>query len=147
MKSTHIKECNRFYSMTTYLNVNLIQKHSHRNISIISDHISGYHGPTILTHNMNHYTPWVLGQLKDTVCVLSQFSCAWLCNPMDYSLPGSSDHGILQARVLDWVAMLSSSRSSWPRDWTYVAHISCIGIQVLYPLPIWEALKDSTSIR
>ena len=147
MKYTHIKECNRFYSMTTYLNVNLIQKHSNRNISIMFDHISGYHGPTILTHNMNHYTPWVLGQLKDTVCVLSQFSCAWLCSPMDYSLPGSSDHGILQARVLEWVAMLSSSGSSWPRDRIDVPYISCIGIQVLYHFSIWETLKDSTSIR
>ena len=34
-----------------------------------------------------------------------------LCDPMDYSLPGSSVHGVLQARILDWVAMLSSRRS------------------------------------
>ena len=41
-----------------------------------------------------------------------------LCNPMDCSLPGSSIHGILQARILEWVAMPSSRGSSWPRDWT-----------------------------
>ena len=35
-----------------------------------------------------------------------------LCNPMDYSLPGSSVHGILQARILEWVAMCSSRGSS-----------------------------------
>ena len=38
--------------------------------------------------------------------------CPSLCNPMDYSPPGSSIHGILQARILDWVAMPSSRGSS-----------------------------------
>ena len=38
------------------------------------------------------------------------------CDPMDCSPPGSSVHGILQARILEWVAMPSSRRSSWPRD-------------------------------
>ena len=37
---------------------------------------------------------------------------------MDYSPPGSSVHGILQGRILEWVAVLSSSGSSQPRDWT-----------------------------
>ena len=41
-------------------------------------------------------------------------SCPSLCNPMDYSLPGSSVHGILQARILEWVAMPSSRGSSDP---------------------------------
>ena len=50
-------------------------------------------------------------------------SCPTLCNAMDYSLPGSSVHGILQARKLDRVAMPSSRGSSWPRDWI---RISCI---------------------
>ena len=39
-------------------------------------------------------------------------SCPILCNPMDYSLPGSSAHGLLQARILEWVAILVS-RVSW----------------------------------
>ena len=39
-----------------------------------------------------------------------------LCDPVDCSLPGSSVHGILQARILDWVAMPSSRGSSCPRD-------------------------------
>ena len=51
---------------------------------------------------------------------------------MDCSPPGSSVHGILQARIPEWVAMLSSRRSSWPRDWTCVSYVSCIGRQVLY---------------
>ena len=49
--------------------------------------------------------------------------CPTLCDPMDCSLPGSSDHGIFQARVLKWVAMSFSRGSSRPRDQTYV---SCI---------------------
>ena len=43
-------------------------------------------------------------------------SCLTLCDTMDYSPPGSSIHGILQARILEWVAMLSSRGSSQPRD-------------------------------
>ena len=50
-------------------------------------------------------------------------SCPTLCNPMDCSLPGSSLHGILQARVLEWVAISFSRGSSWPRDWTQVSRI------------------------
>ena len=48
-----------------------------------------------------------------------------LCNPMDYSLPGSSVHGILQARILEWVAMPSSRGTSQPRDQTCVSWESC----------------------
>ena len=50
-------------------------------------------------------------------------SCPTLCNSMDYSLPGSSLHGILQARVLEWVAIAFSRGSSRPRDRTWVSHI------------------------
>ena len=47
-----------------------------------------------------------------------------LCDPMDCSLPGSSAHGILQARVLEWVAVSFSRRSSQPRDRTWVSRIA-----------------------
>ena len=50
-------------------------------------------------------------------------SCPTLDNPMNCSLPGSSVHGILQARILEWVA-IPFCRGSQPRDWT---QISCIG--------------------
>ena len=50
-------------------------------------------------------------------------SCPTLCNPMDCSLSGSSVHRIFQARILEWVAISFSRRSSQPRDWTQV---SCI---------------------
>ena len=50
---------------------------------------------------------------------------------MDRSLPGSSVHGIFQARILEWVAISFSRRSSQPRDWTWV---SCIVGRCFYPL-------------
>ena len=43
------------------------------------------------------------------------------CDPMDCSLPGSSVHGILQARILEWIAISFSGWSSWPRNWTDVS--------------------------
>jgi len=58
-----------------------------------------------------------------SMCVLVAQSCLTLCNPMDCSPPGSSVHGILQARILEWVAIPFSRGSSWSRDWTQV---SCI---------------------
>ena len=56
--------------------------------------------------------------------------------PVDCSLPGSSVHGISQARVLEWVAISFSRGSSWPRDWTC---ISCVGRQILYHWATREA--------
>ena len=51
--------------------------------------------------------------------------CLTLCDPMDWSLPGSSIHGIFfQARILEWVVISFSRRSSRPRDWTWVSHIA-----------------------
>ena len=58
--------------------------------------------------------------------------CVRLCNSMDCSPPGSSVHGISQARTLEWFAMLSSRGSSQPRDQTCVSYVSCIGRWVLY---------------
>ena len=53
-------------------------------------------------------------------------SCPTLCNPMDCSLLGFSVHGILQARILEWVAIPFSRRSSQPRDRSQVSHIAGI---------------------
>ena len=55
--------------------------------------------------------------------VLVAQSCLTLGNPMDYSSPGSSVHGILQARILEWVAIPFSRASSSPRKWP---RVSCI---------------------
>ena len=56
----------------------------------------------------------------------------YLCDPMDCSLSGSSLHGILQARILEWVAISFSRGSSQPRDQTWVSWVSCIGRWILY---------------
>ena len=62
-----------------------------------------------------------------------------LSNPVDRSPAGSSVCGILQARILEWVAMPSSRRSSRPRDWTRISWVSCIGRWILYHWVISEA--------
>ena len=59
---------------------------------------------------------------------------------MDCSPPGSSVPGILQAKILEWVAVSSSRGSSQPRDQTRVSYLSCIERQVLYH---WRHLRRS----
>ena len=54
---------------------------------------------------------------------MKSLSRVQLCDPMDCSLPGSSLHGILQARVLEWFAISFFRGSSRPRDWTRVSRI------------------------
>ena len=72
-------------------------------------------------------------------------SCPTLCDPRDCSLPGSSVHGILQERIMEWVAMPSSRGSSPPKDRTHISYISCNGRRVLYHCATWEALAKHTS--
>ena len=57
-------------------------------------------------------------------CVLSHFGHIWLCNLVDCSPPDSSVHGILQARILEWVAIPTSRGSSWSRHWTHGSFIA-----------------------
>ena len=64
------------------------------------------------------HTQWNIAVLS-----LAQ-SCLTLRNPMDCSPPGSSVHGNLQARILEWVAIPFSRGSSQPRDQTQVSHIA-----------------------
>ena len=84
-------------------------------------------------HNARWKKPITKGQiLYDSTHVLrakSLQSCLTLGDPIDCSPPGSSVHGILQARTLEWVAMPSSRESSWCRDQTC---ISCTGRWLLY---------------
>ena len=64
---------------------------------------------------------WLLGGVQITcVCMHTKSlqSCPTLCNRLDGSPPGSSVHGILQARILEWVGI------PWPRDWTQVSPIA-----------------------
>jgi len=67
------------------------------------------------------------------VCACSQ-SCRTLWDPMDSCLSGSSDRGILQARILEWVDISFSSGSSPPRDRTHISCISCTGRRILSSL-------------
>ena len=59
------------------------------------------------------------------MCAKLLQSCLTLCDPMDCSLPGSSVHGISQARTLEWVALSFSRRSSQPQDRTCVSCLLC----------------------
>ena len=67
---------------------------------------------------------------KATMCVCMHAKSLQLCltlwDPTDYSPPGSSVQGILQTRILEWVAMPSSRVSSWPRGRTHISCGSCI---------------------
>ena len=72
-------------------------------------------------------------------------SCLALCDPMDCSLSGSSVHGILQARILEWVAISFSRGSSQPRDQTQVSRI--VGRQTLYHLSHQGSPKQLVTCR
>ena len=73
-------------------------------------------------------------------------SCPTLCDPMDCSLPGSSIHGILQARILEWVAISFSRGSSQPRDWIRVSRIAgrCFNLWATREAP--ELVESSLNI-
>ena len=75
---------------------------------------------------------WLILRLRLCMSAKLLQSCLTLCDPMDCSPPGSSVHGILQARILEWVAMPSSRGSSQSRNWTSISCVSYIGRQVLY---------------
>ena len=70
---------------------------------------------------------------------LVALSCPTLWDSLDCSLPGCSVHGIFQARILEWVAISYSRRSSWPRDQTHVPVSPALQADSLstYPLAIF----------
>ena len=69
---------------------------------------------------------------KNTSACECPHSCLTLCDPMDCSLPGSSVHGILHARILECVVNFYSKGSSWHRGGTRVSWVPFIGMQILY---------------
>ena len=75
----------------------------------------GQLSPTTSPHSSNTSSATTS---SDVCCVLSHFSRVRLCNPTNCSPPGSSVHGILQARILEWIAIPFSRGSSWPKAWT-----------------------------
>ena len=76
-------------------------------------------------------------------CLVTE-SCLTLCDPMDYSPPGSTVLWTSQARILEWVAISFPRGSSWPRDWI---RVSCAGRRILYRgliinKALWRAGKE-----
>ena len=92
------------------------------------------------TDSMCHYY-WALRTTKDLAAATKTHimharakllqTCLTLCNSMDHSTPGSFVHGILQARILEWVAVSSSRGSSQWRNWAHISYVSCIDRWVL----------------
>ena len=65
--------------------------------------------------------------------------CLTVCNTMDCSLPGSSTHRILQAKILEWVVVPSSRRSSRSRDGTHVSGLPALAGGFFTTSITWEA--------
>ena len=87
----------------------------------------------LLSHVQLFATPWTAAHQASLSITNSQKVksesevaqlCLTLCNPVDCSPPGSSVHGILQERILEWVAISFSRGSSQPRDQTQVSRIA-----------------------
>ena len=88
-------------------------------------------GKVVKIHPTNvqiSWKQWMWEAVKKVKMLVTQ-SCLTLCNPMDCNPPGFSVHGILQARILEWVAIPFSRGSSQSRDWT---RVSWIGRRILY---------------
>ena len=84
--------------------------------------------------------PWWLGwTTQDNVHAQLLQLCPTLCDPVDRSPPGSFVHGILQARIFEWVAMSSSRGSLWPGDRTHDSCFSCIAGRFFTHWITWEA--------
>ena len=80
-----------------------------------------FHGQYTLGWNLSSCWPMLSGSILEFhVCVLVTQSYLTLCDPRDCSPPGFSIHGIHQARILEWIAILLSRGTSQPRDWTLV---------------------------
>ena len=87
-----------------------------------------------------HWQPeWCHHERKVKVLVIQ--SCLTLCDPMDCSPPGSSVHGICQARILGWASMPSFKESSWSTDWSRVSFVSCIAF-----FTHWAARKAQVQV-
>ena len=94
-----------------------------------------------LKYTLKVYNSISLGiwQIPMCVCVcvcVCTLSCVQLFMIPWTILPQAALHGIFQAKILEWVAISYSRRSSWPRD---QIHISCIGRWILNHCTTWEA--------
>ena len=92
-------------------------------------------------HPLHPYSPAELGVV---CCLVAQLClCPTPCKPLYYSPPGSSVHGIPQARILEWVAISFSRGSSSPRDQTQVSRIAglCFNLWATREAPWWLYLQ------
>ena len=90
--------------------------------------------------SLNRYVVQNLPTDSHYVCMCSVAqSCLTLCNPMNYTPPGSSAHGIFQARILEQAVISYSRESSQPGDQTRISRVFCISTQILYNCVTWES--------
>ena len=88
--------------------------------------------PTLLAPFSGPCHPYILKTFYINMWSAELLQSWTLCDPIDCNLPGSSVHGILQTKILEWVAMPFSTGSSQLGDWTYISWGSCIYRWVLY---------------
>ena len=102
----------------------MTRENSGRDVELLNHSCSAGENIKCCSHSKQSRNPFKNVTHNYHVCLHKLLqSCPILCNPMDCSLPGSSVHGILQVRILEWVAKSSPRGSSPPRDGT---HVSCI---------------------
>ena len=111
-------------TLPTYVHT---REHTHRQLCWPPIHINALH-PSPSTHPKSTST-------NTCVHAKSLWPCLTLCDPKDCSPAGYSVHGILQARILEWVAIPFSRGSSQPRDRTYVSYSSCPAVRFFIAEP------------
>ena len=94
------------------------------------------------TYHIN-WTQSCSDALPQLVLVLVAQSCPVLCNPFDYIPLGFSVHGMLQARILEWVSLPFSRGSSQARDWTWVSHITGSFLTIWTTRPFYRIVSRS----
>ena len=94
---------------------------------------------------------WIAISMYNFLCLfldiclyVCAYLCPTLCDPLYCSLPGSSLHGIFQARILEWIAISSLGDLFNPR--ICISCISCIGRWILYPCTTWESQNSTDTL-
>ena len=115
--------------------IHMILKYRYRTFEILSClHVLSHNLSDICRElNTKKKKQFVMVLKLHTVCVQSVTQlCPTLCDPTEWRPPSSTDQGIFQARILEYIAAISySRRPPRPRDQTYVSCVSCIGRQIL----------------
>ena len=141
-----------FHSVLSLSHIPLRMYHIFFIHSSVDGHLGCFHVLATVNHAVMitgvHVSFWirVLSRYMSKGVIAGSFvhakplqSCPTLWDPTDCILPGSSVHGILQAKILEWVAVSSPRGSFQPRGWTSVSYTSCISRQVFTTRATWEA--------